>query len=296
VSLTYEWAAAADGEEVAALLESVVFKGGIALTYGRRPNAVLSLARDGEKSAVCVVRDNGRIVATGACVINTVDVRGVPRIVAYLTGMRAVQHVNIPKAYAMVRAFCRENAVEYTYTTILKDNAAVRRMLEKRRACMPDYVRHSTFRTNVVKTGLKVRDGNVLSPEGGTYALRDEKGDVVASGRALEQWDYKQYTVKKYSGKYRLLKRALRWMPDEGEVLRFFALSRVRAKDDASLGSFLRHVSNIDTACAFFIHGGDTCPVPHLTYESLVYLVDWDKKGVPDEVMNGALPLEVALL
>ena len=280
----YEFATEQDGEEIARLLEDEEFKGEISIAYCRRPNAVLSLARDGDKSVFVTAKDDdGRIVAVGACVIKG--------DVAYLTGLRAVKRVNIPKCYEMLREFCAENSVKLTYTTILADSVGVQAMLEKKRANMPYYLKHSECVINIIRKNLKVKDENKLIKDGDSkvkdenklikdgdsYVLNNAIGEELARGKAVEQWDYKQYVVKRYGWKLRLAKRFLKWMPNENEVLKFFTLRDVTTKDNASLESFLRHASRLPLEGGFFLYGGAFCPVKSIKYRSIVYIVDWDK-------------------
>jgi len=285
-SLTYGYATEKDGEEIAALLEDAEFKGGISIAYCRRPNAVLSLAKDGDKSTFVVAKNaEGKIIGVGGCTING--------DVAYLTGMRAVAPVNIPKAYQLIREFCAENNVKLTYTTILEDNIAVQKMLEKKRASMPYYLRHSELVTNIIRKKLRVKDKNTLTLEDdGFYVLREPSGNELACGKAVEQWDYKQYVIKKYGWQLRLLKPFIKWLPDENEVLKFFTLREVTANDNAALESFLRHISRIPLQGNFFLYGGADCPVKSIKYRSIVYVVDWSK--TIEDVSKIRLDVEVA--
>lgn len=269
--ITYEYATEKDGVEIAVLLEDAEFKGGISIAYCRRPNAVLSLARDGDKSTFVIARNiEGKIIGAGGCTING--------NIAYLTGLRAVSSGDIPKAYQMIRVFCTQNNVKLTYTTILEDNVAVQKMLEKKRPNMPHYLRHSELVTNIIRKRLPVKDKNTLTlEEDGFYVLRGISGDELARGKAVEQWDYKQYIVKKYGWQLRLLKPFVKWLPNENETLKFFTLREVTARDGTMLEHFLRHISHIPLQGNFFIYGGADCPVKSIKYRSIVYVVDWDK-------------------
>ena len=282
----YEFATEKDGEEIAALLEFAEFKGGISIAYCRRPNAVLSLARDGDKSAYVIAKNSeGKIVGVGGCTIIG--------DVAYLTGLRSIATVNIPKAYQLMREYCAENGVRITYTTILKDNEAVQKMLEKKRASMPYYLRHSNLVTNIIRKKLRIKDKNILAPEAdGFYVLREPSGREIARGKTVEQWDYKQYIVKRYGWQLRLLKRFVKWLPNENEVLKFFTLRNVTAACNGSLESFLRHVSNLGSEDGFFLYGGPRCPVKSIKYMSVVYIVDWDK--IIANAQDIALNIEIA--
>ena len=283
--LHYKLAAEQDGEEISRLLEDVEFKGEVSIAYCRRPNAVLSLARDGDKSAFVIGKDNeGNIAGCGACVIN--------RDIAYLTGLRAARRGNIPKCYELLREFCAKNNVRLTYTTILKENVKVQAMLEKQRPFMPNYLRHSELVVNIIRKNLRIKDKNKLVQNGEFYVLVNSLGGEIARGKALEQWDYKQYVVKHYSRKMRLFKHFFRWMPNENEVLKFFTLREVDAKDNPSLESFLRHISKLPNQGNFFLYGGEFCPVKSWKYRSIVYIVDWEK--TISDVSNIQLNIEIS--
>ena len=278
---SYEYATKQDGWEISKLIEDVDFKGEISLAYCRRPNAVISLMKDGDKSTFVIVKDgDSKIVAVGACVIN--------KDIAYLTGMRAIKRVNIPKCYELLREFCVENGVKLTYTTILKDNVSVQNMLEKKRPKMPYYLRHSECVVNIVRKNLRIRDKNRLIQRGVFYVLENPQGQQLAQGKAVTQWDYKQYVVKHYGWKMRCAKLFFKWIPPENEVLKFFTLCNVEADGDNVLDSFLRHISNLPIEGNFFLYGGASCPVKSIKYKSIVYIVDWDKtiRNVSDIKLN----------
>jgi len=284
----YELATIEDGEEISALLEDVDFEGEISIAYARRPNAVQSLAKDGNASAFVIARDEktGKIVGVGACVIKN--------NIAYLTGLRSKKRVNIPKSYAILRAFCEANNVKLTYTTILDDNIGVQRMLEKQRPSMPNYLRHSECIVHIIRKKLKIKDRNLLITDGGYYILKNPQKKEIARCKAAQQWDHKQYIVKRYGWKMRLAKKILRWIPNENEVLKFFTLVGVKADDATALESLLRHISNIDLQGSFFLYGGIDvrCPVKSFAYKSIVYIVDWDK--TIENAANITFELEIA--
>jgi len=283
----YEIATVEDGEEISALIEDVEFEGEISLAYARRPNAVVSLAKEGDVSAFVIARDEntGKIVGVGACVIKN--------NIAYLTGLRSKKLVNIPKSYAILREFCKANNVKLTYTTILDSNVGVQKMLEKQRPSMPNYLRHSECIVHIIRKKLKVKDKNILVKDGEYYVLKNPQEEEIARCKAVEQWGYKQYIVKHYGWKMRLAKKFLRWLPNENEVLKFFTLAEVKADDDA-LESLLRHISNIDSQGNFFLYGGIDayCPVKSFKYKSIVYIVDWDK--TIENVADIQFELEIA--
>ncbi|MDR1050997.1 MAG: hypothetical protein LBP95_07970 [Deltaproteobacteria bacterium] len=243
--------------------------------------------------------------------------------VAYLTGLGGVSFSHIPKCYRLPHDFCRQNDVRHTHTTILKDNLAVDRMLEKpRKLAVPAHIRHSTFRVRVVKKRPRVGDDNILTEAGPAdlgmlaersrphfaplvadhddfYVLKDKRGAPPVCGKVWRQWDYKQYVVKKYGRKLRLLKLFRRALPLENEVPRWSTLSFVVAKDEAALAGLPRHVSRLGGPEGFFFYGCDgdaVCPAPHVGYESVAYLLDWEKKGLDPRLKDVRLSFELGLL
>jgi hypothetical protein len=270
VTYHYGFATEQDGEEISKLLEDMEFKDEISIAYCRRPNAVLSLAKDGDKSVFVIAKDDsGKIIGAGACVIKG--------DVAYLTGLRAVKRANIPKCYEMLREFCDQNNVKLTYTTILANNIGVQAMLEKKRANMPYYLKYSECMVNIIRKNLRVKDKNKLIKSDDFYVLKNHDGEEIARGKTVEQWNYKQYIVKHYGWKLKLARCILKWMPDENEALKFFTLRDVTVKDNTALESFLRHASRLPFEGSFFLYGGIFCPVKSIKYKSIVYIVDWDK-------------------
>jgi hypothetical protein len=158
---------------------------------------------------------------------------------------------------------------------------------------MPYYLRHSELVTNIIRKGLRIKDKNTLKlEEDGFYVLRGASDEELARGKAVEQWDYKQYVVKKYGWQLRLVKPFIRWLPNENEVSKYFTLREVSANDPASLESFLRHASRLPLQGSFFLYGGANCPVKSIKYRSIVYIVDWEKSI--DDVSNILLDVEVS--
>jgi hypothetical protein len=124
---------------------------------------------------------------------------------------------------------------------------------------------------------LRIRDNNKLVQDGDFYVLTSPNGEELVRGKAVEQWNFKQYVIKHYGWKLKLASRFLRWMPKKDEVLKFFTLHEVTVKNSAELESFLRHISQLPREGSFFLYGGTSCPVKSIKYKSIVYIVDWDK-------------------
>ena len=155
----YEFAAEKDGEEIASLLERKAFQGDVNICYAKRPNAYISISKDGEKNAIVIARNTQtqEIAGVGICIINEMYVSGEIVKVGYLCGLRTDENstVNIVKSYKMLKNFCSLNNVKYTYTTILKDNLYAQKMLTKKRKTVPAYIPHSKYVVNIIKKGLR---------------------------------------------------------------------------------------------------------------------------------------------
>lgn len=158
---TYELATESDGEEISALLEQTAFNGDFELVYAKRPNACLSINRDGKKNAIVIARNcnTRKIVGVGICIINEMIVSNEVVNVGYLCGLRVDKNstVNILKSYKMLKEFCDKNNVKYTYTTILPDNLYAIKMLTKKRKSMPLYIKHSDYTVHIVRKNLKFK-------------------------------------------------------------------------------------------------------------------------------------------
>lgn len=157
----YEFATEVDGEEISKILEGSTLKGKIDLAYAKRPNAVLSLQKDGIKSVIVVGRDakTRQIHGFGMCVINEMFVLGKVEKIAYLCGLRMSSEVlgNIAQCYKMLGQFCFENQVKYTYTTILEGNLYAQKILLKERKTVPKYIKHSSYIVNLIGKNLNLK-------------------------------------------------------------------------------------------------------------------------------------------
>lgn len=232
------------------IYESGEFTGDISVVYTRRPDPYRSLMMEGESTLIPIIldREENKVCAMGACVIRKVTLNGEIKTAGYLTGMKSLPEYRkrIPNGAAVYK-FLQERTrdkVDIYYTTILKDNTGVQRMLEKKRKNMPEYhyigeytvfclgtgaVQKSKEPTeyrgfSLVKSSVKeVEDffgANSLafnfSPVGTTwhaledddcYALRDTSGRIVAACSLWNRQSCKQYLVTSYRGAYRYLRK-----------------------------------------------------------------------------------------
>lgn len=159
-----------DSEQLLRIYECGDFKGGISVLYTRRPDPYLSLQREGEKAVIPIVTDkeNGIIVGMGACVIRKATVNGEIRNTGYLTGLKGLPNYrkrvpSITDTYQFLYDQTRQD-VDLYYTTILSENVAVQKMLEKKRKNMPEYRSQGEYTVYCFRTGRRlVRTGHELA-------------------------------------------------------------------------------------------------------------------------------------
>ncbi|NJD03865.1 MAG: GNAT family N-acetyltransferase [Ruminiclostridium sp.] len=342
----FEFARPEDGAEMLEILEESDFKGQISLIYTRRPDAYASLMAEGEAAAVVICRDTekNKVVGFGACSIHRLYINGKATSVGYLSGLRVRKEYRrlypfLPRGYSLLRSFCTEHGVEYCFTSILEENHYARRLLEKKRGFMPDYIPLSVYETFIIKTGTGKKAGkgyrlirakpedmpsmieflnlqgkssqffpaiagsdfenkgfSGLNPED-FYILRDQNDEIAACAAAWDQSSYKQYILGGYSGLLKIIYPISSLiklfgypsLPKPGKILEFFTLSflTVRDNNENIFNTFISLVSREQKKYPFFIIGMGEAnllkkaveAIPHISYKSRVYLVDWDKTG-----------------
>jgi hypothetical protein len=139
------------------------------------------------------------------------------------------------------------------------------------------------------KTGLCFND---------FYGLYDDRGELAACGAVWDQKKYKQYIIKGYKGLLKYIAPVSGLLPvfgyphmlsKPGTVLNFFTLSFWAVKDNNPFffKHFVKNISRDSRDYGFFVIGvhetNDLKKVltrlPHFSYKSKIYLVDWDKTG-----------------
>ena len=230
-----------DSDGIRAVFESGGFSGGIAIQYLRGKDPVKSLYQDGEKAVIPVIVDNEKdiIVGVGACIIRRAFINGESKKVGYLTALKLLPEYQkrislIPQAYNFLYENTK-NDVDLYYTTILVDNIAAQKLLEKHHRNMPEYSFIGEYIVYCYRTGqkrnqMKVDRGNVdgidnfydnnlfksdlacvnktlfgLS-ENNFFTLR-KNNKVVAACAVWNQQEYKQYLLSGYQGKYKLISK-----------------------------------------------------------------------------------------
>ena len=282
-----------DDAGIRAIFESGSFAGGLSVQY-LRPSPLASFAADGEDVRMMIVHDNeqNRTAAVGGAVVRTEYLSGKPERCAYLTGLKI--HADYQKQlYFIARAYQylgeRLTDCKCCYSTILDDNAAVIKMLEKKHKNMPEYryVGHyTTFCFHGGKRLLKLETDRTdgfpelmrtyfaeldLAPlhselagfgEKHFYALR-ENGRIKACCFAGNQRALKQYRMAAYSGAYKILAhlptKLLGYpaMPKAGQIIRHGVISYlyIENHDPKLCARFLRTVA-AESQCDLLIWGG----------------------------------------
>jgi hypothetical protein len=233
-----------DAAQLLRIYECGDFKGNISVLYTRRPDPFKSLLLEGEKVVVPTVtnKENNVIVGMGVCIIRKAYINGEIKNTGYLTGLKGLPEYrkrvpSISEVYKYLHELTKDD-VDIYYTTILKENESVQKMLEKKRKNMPEYKRMGEYTVYCFKTGTSVKEngytlrmGNIRELErqynGGPgsfnfspvnvnlhgltdediYILRDHNGEAVASCAVWNQQSYKQYVITEYRAVYRYLKR-----------------------------------------------------------------------------------------
>jgi hypothetical protein len=296
----YSVAKPEDSNEILKVFESIDFKGGISVLYTRRPDPYKSFMHDSDKFFMPVVREkgSGKICAVGCCVIRKAFINGEIKNTGYLTGLKILPEfkkklIKISEVYKQIFEETQD-CVDIYYTTILKENVQVQKMLEKKRKNMPEYRLLGAYTVYCFRTGKKknstiytlhkgfVENLNTFinknlecfnfSPinidfpgifENNVYTLKDDLGEIVAACAIWNQQSYKQNIVTGYSGVYRLIsKLPLKWLgypdfPTENSTVNYGCVTCFCVKDnDLKLAEiFLGKVAENASEFSFLMFG-----------------------------------------
>lgn len=225
------------------VFKSGKFEGDIAVQYLRDPNPLASFQKEGDKCFLVVLKDKEKdqIIGTGSCIIRSVYWQGEIKRLGYLAGLKLLPEYQkkipfIPAIYRYLYEEMKEE-VDLYFTTILSDNIAVQKMLEKPRKVMPLYIYAGEYKVYFCKSGIRKRklegdiryctkdelealyeakaktvNGSLTKID--AYDLKNatfyglfENGKAVTGGYVLNQQSYKQYVVKSYSFLYSILSK-----------------------------------------------------------------------------------------
>ncbi len=232
-----------DAMDIHKLFASQSFDGNIGVQYLRGDNPIDSFLHDGDSYICLVVRDThaeNKLVGIGCCIIRKGYIRGKVCNVGYLTGLKIhslyqKKFTGIAASYQWLYDNCKDK-VDYFYTTILSENVAVQKMLEKKRKSMPIYHYLDEYDTFIFKTGGKkfARGSLSVAPcslsDASNFYAKLQKGEFSTAHlnqNFLQNADYyglykdglllaiasvsdrrmdKQYVVKKYAGAVAVLR------------------------------------------------------------------------------------------
>jgi hypothetical protein len=227
------------------LIESRSSGGALDIVYTRREDAFRSYMADCKDAEITLCVDEGnRVRAQMVCLPRRVYIGGKVRTVGYVTGLckRTDSFVNLKR---LLHAALDDAQADFFFYSILSENGAGSKMLDKKRGYMPDlrsvgnyttYLfspyapkkpRHGfTFRRADAADAEKLlrhyRDygrNHDFFPEMTSlsafhglhaecfYLLTHPGGDIAAAGALWDQRDFKQHIVKAYNGIYKTLSK-----------------------------------------------------------------------------------------
>ncbi len=239
----FDFAIKEDNEQILKILEENDFTGKISILYTRRPDAYSSFMAEGKEVLFITCKDiknHNAIVGFGACSINECFVNGEKQEVGYLFGLRSskeyLKKINfLHHSYDYLKEILENRNIKYFYTTILEENYAARKLLEKERKYMPKYEYVCDYIVYSVKTKQKVKqneydlinctdkdindilifyhkngkklnffpliDVEIIKKIGinNFYFLKDKEKKILCCGAVWDQKNYKQHIIKNYS-------------------------------------------------------------------------------------------------
>lgn len=235
-------ASGADAPGIQKVFDDGDFTGGISVKFSRAPDPYQSFQNDGEHIVVPIATDveSGEVLGVGGCIVRAEYVNGIQQNTGYLTGMKILRSHQgrlhcIKDAYRLIAAQTAQYRPFY-YTTILKDNVAAIKLLEKHYQGMPLYTYLGEYTVFCLGSGRKPNLNGYTFVRGHTdalagfydeqlpnynlapaseklyqlseddfYCLKSPAGDIVAAGAIWNQQSYKQYVISGYNGIYKAL-------------------------------------------------------------------------------------------
>lgn len=176
-----------DDDAIRRLLREHVFPGRIRLTLEREPDSFAAAAVEGEEHETLVARDraSGRIVACAARSVRDVYVNGRPARVGYLGQLRMEaafrRRALLDEGFARWRTPRQPSDPPCYLVSVVAENAAARRMLERRRPGWPALQPLEPFVTLAIPVG-----GARRRSSGGGASLGCASGREVGSAALVE--------------------------------------------------------------------------------------------------------------
>lgn len=144
--LRIELARPEDESAIRRLLREAPLQGDVCLSFEREPDARIAEAIEGERHHTVLVRETatGRVVGMGSRVVRRVWLGGEPVLAGYVGLLRRdprrpLAGRALAEAFAALDATRRPDELPWDLTSIVADNVPARRLLERRRAGLPQY-------------------------------------------------------------------------------------------------------------------------------------------------------------
>lgn len=261
---TLRFADCNDNEGIKQVYESGSFPGNLQVQFLRNPRPYESFAADGEQVFMQVIIDNENdtIVAVGGAVVRQEYVSGKIQKCAYMTGLKVKPEYQ-KKLFLLTEAYQKLQEkledCEHVYTTILDDNTAAIKLLEKKRKSIPPYIYLGHYMTFCFAGGKKCLDIKVtdkidtsgipkysftpvdhgLSGLGNkNWYYYEENGEILAACFVGDQREYKQYKLCAYGGVLKAVSHlptkflGYPAFPKPGTVINHGVLSYLYVKDN----------------------------------------------------------------
>jgi len=142
--LRFDIAADGDDADIRRLLRENPMPGRISISFEREPNYFADAKLSGEIKQTIVARDGGRVVCVGSCTIRQRFVNGRSVRVGYLGGLRLdASHSGrfeiLRLGYEFFHQLQADTPADFYFTSIARDNARARSILERGLPGMPSY-------------------------------------------------------------------------------------------------------------------------------------------------------------
>lgn len=239
MSTVFDFAVNSDADGILEILEDDVAEGAIRILYTRRDNPLESYAAESEKSVVGVIRNNGRVSATIACIPRKIYLEGKQCMLSYVTGYKKRKDekaiINWPEAFDRMY---HATECDLYCCSVVAENEKVLKMLHKKRKGIPYAIPIDTYHTYILSPRAHVHGMNrkltfrqavsedeeeligfyqtygsrknlfpvidsadfISGLDISDYYILSDGVEILAAGALFDRSNCKQYLVKEYAG------------------------------------------------------------------------------------------------